>query len=78
MKIQYVKCANAVKVGNTEQMFFRNEHYDIELDGHFIRITDKRNKQYIYTSLFNTPYWLPESDPKKQTTQTKQTRTTKK
>jgi hypothetical protein len=63
MKIKTAKLANAIKIGTKEVHFIVEKDYDIELEGFFLKITEKipshpaSGRATSCTSLFNTVYW---------------------
>lgn len=77
MKVKAIAFANSVKAGASasEQMFLAAELdgkpvWDIEIvNSVYVKIEEVRSKNVVYTSLFNTKWWLPadgQEAPKKK------------
>ena len=61
MKVKTLRVHQAVKVGNSEAAFLKEEQYDMELyDNGVIKIRCKRSKAISYTSLHNVPWFTAE------------------
>jgi hypothetical protein len=56
MKIEHLRVANAILVGNKTLGYFTAKDYDMTLDGVLIWITCRKTKHKVFTSLFNVPY----------------------
>jgi hypothetical protein len=65
MKLESLKLANSIKVGENEGSFFRSAKFDLELENSIIiRVTDKYSKAQACTSLFNCIYYVEEKKEK--------------
>lgn len=56
MRLSQLRVANAVMVGNTTQMFFTDEKYELVLDAPLVWITCRKTKHTVFTSLYNAPF----------------------
>jgi len=56
-KLERIKLGNAVKVGNSEGVFFQSDKYVIEKDGYEIRIQEISSGQTSFTTVFNAVFW---------------------
>lgn len=74
MKLEAIHFANSVKAGksSSEQMFLTRtvngaECWDMEIvNSVYVRLTEVRTGATVYTSLFNTKWWVPmEGEDKK-------------
>ena len=56
-RLERIKLGNAVKVGNSEGVFFQSDKYVIEKDGYEIRIQEISSGQTSFTTVFNAVFW---------------------
>lgn len=52
-----IKLANAVKVGDSEGVFFQHDKFELTKNGFEIEITERKTGKATSTSLFNTVFW---------------------
>ena len=56
-RLERIKLGNAVKVGNSEGVFFQSDKYLIEKDGYEIRLQEISSGQTSFTTVFNAVFW---------------------
>jgi len=73
-KLEQAKFAMSVKLHNGEKTHINNQHFDITVEDTFFIVIRKKGSPEILavTSVFNSPYFVPE----KTTTATETTTTT--
>lgn len=52
-----IKLANAIKVGDSEGVFFQHDKFDLVKNGFEIEITERKTGKKTTTSLFNSIFW---------------------